>query len=169
MPIGVPCREKLCRCRLSSLVPTLAAAQGPARSISISSKPRSSPPPTGSSSSSPGQTDPRLKGYITPVGIKVEIVADFPDIVNPVGMTFGPDGTLYVLEWVEPVSIAEEIIDFIYKDGTKRKVRHHEETHQGPRQDARLYAKKGVLRFGQGRARRTNCRPAFLSMMAGCI
>lgn len=46
-----------------------------------------------------GNNDPRLKGYLTPEGIKVEIVADFPTVRNPVAMTFGIDGTLYVLEW----------------------------------------------------------------------
>jgi len=48
-----------------------------------------------------GQYDARLKGYVAPEGLKIDIVADAPDVINPVGMTFGPDGTLYVLEWVE--------------------------------------------------------------------
>src|SRR4051794_7492764 len=47
-----------------------------------------------------GANDPRLKGYLTPEGVKVEIVADFPTVVNPVGMTFADDGTLHVLEWL---------------------------------------------------------------------
>jgi quinoprotein glucose dehydrogenase len=47
-----------------------------------------------------GANDPRLKGYFTPTGIKVEIVAQEPTVINPVGMTFAPDGTLYLLEWV---------------------------------------------------------------------
>jgi putative membrane-bound dehydrogenase-like protein len=46
-----------------------------------------------------GRHDPRLKGYVTPEGIKVEIVADFPTVVNPVGMAFADDGTPFVLEW----------------------------------------------------------------------
>lgn len=45
-----------------------------------------------------GDLDPRLKGYKTPEGIKVEIVAENPVVVNPVGMAFADDGTLYVLE-----------------------------------------------------------------------
>src|SRR6185437_11101624 len=46
-----------------------------------------------------GGNDSRLKGYFTPEGIKVEIVAEEPVIVNPVGMTCGDDGTPYVLQW----------------------------------------------------------------------
>jgi putative membrane-bound dehydrogenase-like protein len=71
-----------------------------------------------------GQFDPRLKGYFVPEGIKVEIVADAPDIINPVGMTFDTDGTLYVLEWVEPPAGKSEKaeLDVVYKDGSKRKV-----------------------------------------------
>ncbi len=39
-----------------------------------------------------GVNDPRLKGYFTPEGLKVEIVSENPVVVNPVGMTFGDDG-----------------------------------------------------------------------------
>ena len=46
-----------------------------------------------------GQNDPRLKGYLTPEGLKVEIVAEYPTVVNPVGMTFAEDGAPFVLEW----------------------------------------------------------------------
>jgi quinoprotein glucose dehydrogenase len=45
-----------------------------------------------------GPSDPRLNGYQTPAGIKVEIVADGPVVHNPIGIHFGPDGSLYVLE-----------------------------------------------------------------------
>jgi putative membrane-bound dehydrogenase-like protein len=71
-----------------------------------------------------GDNDPRLKGYFTPQGVKLEIVAEEPTVVNPVGMTFGPDGTLYVLEWVpaEGAAWPESSVTFTYKDGTKRKV-----------------------------------------------
>ncbi len=71
-----------------------------------------------------GQYDPRLKGYFAPDGLKIEIVADYPEVINPVGMTFGPDGSLYVLEWVEDVNGKSEkfMKEFTYKDGTKRKV-----------------------------------------------
>src|SRR5262249_42010099 len=67
---------------------------------------------------------PRLKGYVTPEGLKVEIVAEEPTVINPVGMTFGLDGTLYVLEWVpaEGANFPETFVTFTYKDGSKRKV-----------------------------------------------
>jgi putative membrane-bound dehydrogenase-like protein len=68
-----------------------------------------------------GAFDPRLKGYFTPAGIRVEIVADYPVVVNPVGMTFAEDGTPYVLEWVPGGSHWNETPDTVtYKDGTKR-------------------------------------------------
>ncbi len=71
-----------------------------------------------------GKNDPRLKGYITPEGLKVEIVAEAPQVINPVGMTFGPDGTLYVLEWVKwkGGNFPASSVTFTYKDGSKRKV-----------------------------------------------
>ena len=71
-----------------------------------------------------GQFDPRLKGYYTPEGFRVEIVAENPTIVNPVGMQFGTDGTLYVLEWRPSPGDEwrETPVTFTYKDGTKRNV-----------------------------------------------
>ena len=52
-----------------------------------------------------GDFDRSLKGYFLPEGFKLEVVIDAPDTVNPVGMTFGPDGTLYLMEWrPDPVS-----------------------------------------------------------------
>ena len=71
-----------------------------------------------------GQYDPRLKGYLAPEGIKIEIVADAPEIINPVGMTFDVEGNLYVLEWVEAKDLGspKTEIEFTYKDGSKRKV-----------------------------------------------
>jgi putative membrane-bound dehydrogenase-like protein len=70
-----------------------------------------------------GTNDPRLKGMRTPEGVKVEIVADFPTVVNPVGMTFADDGTPYVLEWLPGGTNWNEVPEeFTYKDGSKRKV-----------------------------------------------
>src|SRR5262249_30059617 len=71
-----------------------------------------------------GTLDPRLKGYVTPAGLKVEIVAEQPTIINPVGMTFADDGTLFVLEWLpSPGDEWRETPEtFTYKDGSIRKV-----------------------------------------------
>jgi quinoprotein glucose dehydrogenase len=71
-----------------------------------------------------GQNDPRLKGYVTPEGVKLEVVADFPTVTNPVGMTFADDGTLYVLEWRPSPgpSFPETPEEITYKDGSKRKI-----------------------------------------------
>jgi hypothetical protein len=71
-----------------------------------------------------GPNDPPLKGYKTPEGLQVEIVADYPVVVNPVGMTFGDDGTLYVLEWRpdKEENVREYVETFTYKDGSKRQV-----------------------------------------------
>jgi glucose/arabinose dehydrogenase len=71
-----------------------------------------------------GQYDSRLRGYFAPEGIRIEIVADAPEVINPVGMTFDIDGTLYVLEWVEApgANFPKSEIELTYKDGIKRKV-----------------------------------------------
>ena len=73
-----------------------------------------------------GQYDPALKGYFMPEGFKLEIVISDPDTINPVGMTFAPDGTLFVLEWrPDPVSGDKwfEVKEtFRYRDGTSRQV-----------------------------------------------
>ena len=45
--------------------------------------------------------DPRLAGYQVAPGYKVEIAATEPLVINPVTMTFGLDGRLYVVEWFE--------------------------------------------------------------------
>jgi putative membrane-bound dehydrogenase-like protein len=73
-----------------------------------------------------GQFDPALKGYFLPEGFKLEIVIAEPDTINPVGMTFAPDGTLYVMEWrPDPVTGDKwfEVKEtFRYRDGTTRQV-----------------------------------------------
>ncbi|MBN9122837.1 MAG: HEAT repeat domain-containing protein [Planctomycetes bacterium] len=70
--------------------------------------------------------DPKLKGLLLPEGFKAEIVVDAPDTINPVGMTFDPDGNLYVMEW-RPDSVTgdkwfEVKETFRYRDGTTRQV-----------------------------------------------
>jgi quinoprotein glucose dehydrogenase len=74
--------------------PLTRAADAPAASA-----PESAPKPAPSwvKIIDQGDLDPRLKGYKTPEGVKVEIVAENPVIVNPTGMAFGDDGTPYVL------------------------------------------------------------------------
>ena len=72
-----------------------------------------------------GKADPRLKGLRVPDGFRVEIVADAPTVVNPVAMTFAPDGTLFVAEWrPDPLNTKwfEFAETFRYRDGTTRKV-----------------------------------------------
>ncbi|MCI0703861.1 MAG: HEAT repeat domain-containing protein [Planctomycetia bacterium] len=73
-----------------------------------------------------GKFDPRLKGYFLPEGFKLEIVITQPDTINPVGMTFDPDGNLYVMEWrPDPVTGDKwfEVKEtFRYKDGTTKQV-----------------------------------------------
>jgi putative membrane-bound dehydrogenase-like protein len=73
-----------------------------------------------------GQWDPQLKGYYLPEGFRLEIVISEPDVINPVGMTFAPDGTLFVLEWrPDPITgdrWYEVKETFRYRDGSTRQV-----------------------------------------------
>ncbi len=106
-------------------LPSVAArGQPPAR---IDPAPRQSPPlpaPKWIKIIDQGASDPRLKGYLTPEGVKVEVVAEAPAVVNPVGMAFADDGTPFVLEWrPSPGDEASEKMEtFTYKDGSTRKV-----------------------------------------------
>jgi putative membrane-bound dehydrogenase-like protein len=106
-----------------SLSPVAGQAPGPV-DLDFEQSP-SRPAPDGLKVIDQGKFDPRLKGYVTPEGFKVEIVAEEPTVINPVGMTFGPDGALYVLEWVAPQDPAADpqasYVTFTYKDGSKRK------------------------------------------------
>ncbi|MGL4424207.1 MAG: DUF7133 domain-containing protein, partial [Gemmataceae bacterium] len=71
-----------------------------------------------------GELDSRLKGYITPAGFKLEIVATDPVVFNPVGMTFDEYGNLFVLEWSPDLGREwyEFKETFRYRDGTTRQV-----------------------------------------------
>src|SRR5580698_7747668 len=99
------------------LILTLITISGPvSTSMAIASPPQ--PPPEFAQPQSPtkpdpfpikmvdqGQYDPALKGYFMPEGFKLEIVINEPETINPVGMTFAPDGTLFVMEWrTDPVT-----------------------------------------------------------------
>ena len=73
-----------------------------------------------------GQYDPNLKGYFLPDGFRMEVVLADPEVVNPVGMTFAPDGSLFVAEWL-PDPIAKDkwfpVMETVrYRDGTTRRV-----------------------------------------------
>src|SRR5688500_2598593 len=67
-----------------------------------------------------GGSDPRLKGYKAPEGVKVEIVTEAPAVINPVGMAFDEDGRPHVLEWARGVEGDEKEgrLEFKYRDGT---------------------------------------------------
>jgi quinoprotein glucose dehydrogenase len=71
-----------------------------------------------------GKFDPKLKGLLAPEGFQLELIADAPTIVNPVGMTFGADGVLVVLEWrPDPGREWYEFKEtFRYRDGTTKAV-----------------------------------------------
>jgi putative membrane-bound dehydrogenase-like protein len=69
-----------------------------------------------------GEINPRLRGYKLPEGIRAEVVAEEPVTINPVGMTFAPDGTPFVLEWRAGDSGHEQLEEFVYKDGSHRKL-----------------------------------------------
>jgi len=62
-------------------------------------QPLAKPAPKAIKSVDQGGSDSRLKGYFAPEGVKVEIVAEAPAVVNPVALAFADDGTPYVLEW----------------------------------------------------------------------
>jgi putative membrane-bound dehydrogenase-like protein len=51
------------------------------------------------SAARPADPDPRLAGYRVAPGFKVTIAATEPLVINPVAMTFGDDGRLFVIEW----------------------------------------------------------------------
>ena len=65
------------------------------------------------------EIDPKLSGYRTPHGVSVEIAATEPVVVNPVGMHFSEDGSLYVLEWTKAHRAGSEAYDVTLKDGTR--------------------------------------------------
>jgi putative membrane-bound dehydrogenase-like protein len=113
---------------LTPTPPQVAAAEqpqpAPAELLQTQSPPKPAPFPV--KMVDQGQFDPALKGYYLPEGFKLEVVISEPDTINPVGMTFGPDGTLYVMEWrPDPVTQDRwfEVKEtFRYKDGSTRQV-----------------------------------------------
>jgi len=71
-----------------------------------------------------GTFDPKLAGISAPEGFRLELVAEAPDIVNPVAMTFAPDGTLFVAEWApDPGREWFELKEtFHYRDGSTKSI-----------------------------------------------
>ncbi len=106
---------------LSLAAIALSRAEPPAFDINQQQSPPKTPPDWVGTLIDQGKNDLRLKGLMTPPGIKVEIVADFPTVVNPVGMTFADDGTPYVLEWLPSTGDEwrETPVTITYKDGSK--------------------------------------------------
>ncbi len=125
---------------LASLLGALVLAGGliPLPHKAAAAPPPAAPPEFAQSQSPPkpepfpikyveqGANDPRLKGIFLPEGFQAEVVIAEPDTINPVGMTFDPDGNLYVMEWrPDPVTgdrWFEVKETFHYKDGTTRQV-----------------------------------------------
>jgi quinoprotein glucose dehydrogenase len=66
-----------------------------------------------------GKQDKRLAGYRAPAGIKVEIVAEAPAVVHPVGLSF-LEGTPLVIEWTDDTDDKPtiDILKYKYKDGS---------------------------------------------------
>ncbi len=106
------------------LAGTAGAAPPPAEFAEPQSPPRPAPFPVRYVDQ--GEFDPQLRGYFLPEGFRLEIVASEPDVINPVGMTFGPDGTLYVLEWLPDPITGDRWYEvketFRYRDGTTRQI-----------------------------------------------
>ena len=61
--------------------------------------------------------DPRLDGYRVAPGYKLEIAATDPLVINPVTMTFGDDGRLFVIEWQQGRGPNDRIKVLTDKDG----------------------------------------------------
>lgn len=77
------------------------------------------PPPKWLKVVDQGASDARLKGYMAPAGVKVEIIAEHPVVTNPVGISFADDGTLHVLEWRPDPNAKQQTETITYKDGSK--------------------------------------------------
>ncbi len=94
-----------------------------------------------------GKWDPRLKGILAPDGFKTEIVADESVVTNPVGMTFAPDGTFYVMEWKPDPGREWYPLEetFRYRDGSTKKITTMKKFVTDPVKVLRYNAAKGVF------------------------
>ncbi len=66
---------------------------------------------------STGADDPRLAAYRVAPGYKLQLAATEPMVVNPVAMTFGDDGRLFVIEWMPGGGANDRIRVLTDKDG----------------------------------------------------
>lgn len=111
---------------LALLVAPLAFAVPPADPPAEFAQPQSppKPPPFDVKYVDAHIYDTKLTGLKVPEGFKVELAADAPVVVNPVAMTFAPDGTLFVAEWVpDPGREWYEFKEtFRFRDGTTKAV-----------------------------------------------
>jgi putative membrane-bound dehydrogenase-like protein len=84
------------------------------------------PAPEGIKIVAQGGADERLKGMLLPEGVKIDLVALEPTVLNPRCITFDDVGHLYVLEWVAPPAkdsdLNDQFMTVQYKDGSLRKV-----------------------------------------------
>ena len=106
LPVLLSSGVSLVRILTLLALPLLMAANPPAPPADFAS-PQSPPKPAPFPIEyvDQGKFDPKLKGLFAPLGFQVEIVADAPQVINPVGMHFAPDGTLFVSEWaIDPVT-----------------------------------------------------------------
>jgi quinoprotein glucose dehydrogenase len=70
-----------------------------------------------------GEVNAALAGLYTPAGVRVEVVAAEPTVINPVGMAFADDGTPYVLEWTFQEDRGRHVTyEVTFRDGTKATV-----------------------------------------------
>ncbi len=113
---------------LSLLIVAAAATAAPPAPPAEFAQPQSAPkpPPFAVNYVDQGKYDPALKGLSAPEGFQVEVVSDAPTVINPVGMTFGPDGTLFVLEWSVDAITGSKWFEFKetfrFRDGTTKQV-----------------------------------------------
>ena len=110
---------------LLAAAPAFAAPPAPPADFAQPQSPPK-PPPFAVNYVDQGKYDPALKGMFAPEGFQVEVVANDPTVVNPVGLTFGPDGTLFVLEWSVDAITGNKWFEFKetfrYRDGSTKQV-----------------------------------------------
>lgn len=103
---------------LEVLAETTAPAPPPAPVDFNRDETESRPAPSWVQMIDQGTLDPRLAGLHTPAGVRVEIVAEEPAVVNPVGLALADDGTPYVLEWRIARESEHTTYEVKFRDGT---------------------------------------------------